>query len=130
MYFCCVLCLMQCYPILSQPYPIQCYPTPSYPITLDDIISHPGSFLSYLILSNLIVFYPKPKPHRIVPFHPIRKYPASLLYCTPFYHIVFVCSHLSSLCNMVQPPHLTPLPPHFHPLLLDEIVHRAVLPSG
>lgn len=64
---------MLCYPILSQPYPIQCYPTPSYPITLDDIISHPGPFLSYLILSNLIVY--DPILTQTTSYHPIPSYP-------------------------------------------------------
>lgn len=99
------------YPILSYPilsYPICCYPTPSYPITLDDIILHSGPFLSPLILLNLIIYYPILTWTTM--YHPIPPYPKiscpSLLYSI----IVFcVCSHLLSLCNMVQPPHLTPL---------------------
>lgn len=86
MYSCCVLCLMLCYPILSQPYPIQCYPTPSYPITLDDIISHPGSFLSDVILSNLIVFYPN--PNYIVSSHSILSGNILPVFCIAAHSII------------------------------------------
>lgn len=111
-----VLCNPYPYPIPS--IPIQCYATPSYPIALDDAISHPSFLLVHFILSKLIILTCTTM-HRPIQFYWQIPFPSL--------YIVLVCSHLCSLCNTVILPNIST---HFHPLMLDEIVHCAVLPSG
>lgn len=142
---CVLCCAILSYPLLSYPifsspipsHPIQRYPTPSYPITLDGMILHPGPFLSYLILSNLIVYDPglthayhvssqSIQSKNILPVFCIASYSTTLFLFAVAYHHSATRSNLP--ISLLSPSHSSP--PHFHPLLLDEIVHRAVLPTG